>query len=51
MIRDQFTPDQWRRVAQQGAKQVSACERVLGVMLAVVIGIAGAATVAHWWAS
>lgn len=51
MIRDQFTPDQWRRVAEQGAEQVSFGERVLGVLLAVVIGIAGAATVAHWWAS
>ena len=51
MSRDQFTPGQWRRVAQQGAEQVSFGERVLGVLLAVLIGVCGAMLCAHWWAS
>lgn len=30
---------------------VSRSERIAGVVLAVVIGIVGAALLAHWWAS
>lgn len=43
--------DWWRGPLRASALPCTPAEELAGVVLAVVIGIIGAATLLHWWAS
>lgn len=47
----QFTPSQWRKVAEQSAAHGRLGERVLGPLLAAAIGLAAAGWLFCWWSS